>query len=436
VEVDRRNLLIGAAAAASLAGCGDDAPSRPQPQSGRLLSDDAWDDVRAQFALSDDTIHMSAMLIASHPATVREAIERHRRGLDADPVTYLERNNTPMQREARSAAGRYLGVDAGNIALTDSTTMGVGLVYNGLSLRPGDEVLSTTEDYYVTSEALRQLSVRTGAVVRETPLYEDARTLSSDEAAARIVGAITPRTRVVALTWVHSSTGFKIPAARIGEILAEENRRRGEDDQILFCLDGVHGFGIEDFSLSDLGCDYFMSGCHKWLFGPRGTGIIAAGRRGYAPLTPSIPSFIEDGVFEAWMWGGDPGPTTGARMTPGGFKAFEHKWAIPEAFQFQNAIGRARVAERTHELARQLKEGLAGMSHVTLHTPLEEARSAGIVSFDVNGFDPRGAMRRLRERNIIASVAPYATPHVRLTPSIRNSPAEIEAVLREVRALG
>jgi selenocysteine lyase/cysteine desulfurase len=433
MALDRREFIAMAGAATILASCDreEGPPLDPNdPSAGE------WQEVREQFALSADTIHMSAMLIASHPTPVREAIERHRAGLDRDPVRYLEENNGPRINAARAAAGDYLGAGTGDIAITDSTTMGVGLVYNGMRLQPGDEIVSTQEDYFVTIEALRQLSERTGARVVQVPLYDQPDRLSADQAVARIVGGITPRTRVVALTWVHSSTGYKIPARAIAEAIAQANRERPEERQILFALDGVHGFGVEDFTIGQLGCDFFMAGCHKWLFGPRGTGIIAAGRRGFAPLIPSIPSFIEQAAFNAWITGDDdPGPTNGARMTPGGFKPFEHQWALADAFEWQQGLGKARVAARTHALARRLKEGLAGIPGVTLLTPMSDDLSAGIVAFDVDGLSPEGAVRRLRDRSIIASVAPYATPHVRLTPSIRNSPAEVDTAIEAVSAI-
>ena len=205
---------------------------------------------------------------------------------------------------------------------------------------------------------------------------------------------------------------------------------------MLLCVDGAHGFGIEDVVLSDLGCDFFMAGCHKWLFGPRGTGIIAGTKRGWDAVLPTIPSFIDSEMWQAWYSGEEPaGPTTGSRMTPGGYKAFEHLWALPHAFAFHQEIGKARVAERTHGLGRQLKEGLAAMPQVTVHTPRSDNLSAGIVSFDVEGLSPAAVVRRLRERRIVASVAPYAVPHVRLTPCVYNGPAEIETVLRDVRTL-
>jgi selenocysteine lyase/cysteine desulfurase len=179
-----------------------------------------------------------------------------------------------------------------------------------------------------------------------------------------------------------------------------------------------------------------MAGCHKWLFGPRGTGIVAGTKRGWETVLPTIPSFIDGGTWDAWFTGTEPaGSTTASRMTPGGYKAFEHQWALTQAFSFHQSIGKARVAARTHKLARQLKEGLASMPHVVLHTPHPDNLSAGIVSFDVQGLSPSAAVMRLRERRIIASIAPYAVPRVRLTPCLANKPEEIDAVLQEVRGL-
>src|SRR5918999_1134321 len=142
---------------------------------------DDWDRVRELFALSGDYIHMIAMLVVSHPKPVRDAIDRHRRELDANPITYLERNYRRRYDEARTAAGRYLGLDASAVALTDSTTMGVGLIYNGLRLLSYQEILTTEQDYYVTHEALRQTSERTGASLRKTPLYDRLEGITEDQ---------------------------------------------------------------------------------------------------------------------------------------------------------------------------------------------------------------------------------------------------------------
>ena len=122
-------------------------------------------------------------------------------------------------------------------------------------------------------------------------------------------------------------------------------------------------------------------------------------------------------------------------MTPGGFHSFEHRWALDEAFKFHQALGKSRVTQRIYELNQQLKQGLATMPHVTLHTPLSQDLSAGIVCFEVAGLSPQQAVKKLRERGIIGSVTPYATQYVRLAPGLLNHPGEIDTVLKEIREL-
>jgi isopenicillin-N epimerase len=432
--IDRRDVLKWSAVATALA------PLTPWPvvaqQLPTLAPRDDWEAVRQQFRLSPDYIHMSAMLLASHPAPVREAIQRHRDGLDADTVAYIIENDEKLQTAGRTAAGDYLGVHHSHIALTDSTTMGVGIVYGGLLLSEGDEILTTEEDYYVTHEATRLAAERAGGKVRRIAIFEDLSSVSAEQLTETIVGAVAPQTRVLALTWVHSSTGLKLPIAAIAARLAEVNAEREEGREVLLCVDGVHGFGVEDIGFTDLGCDFLMAGCHKWLFGPRGTGIVAASRRGLDSIRAVIPSFLSGRAFNAWIEGREPeGPIDAETITPGGFKAFEHLWSLPEAFAFHGEIGKARVAERTHGLAGQLKEGLANAPGVVLRTPRDPGLSAGIVAFDVDGADPHAVVRSLRREGIVASVAPYASQHVRLTPSIRNSPEEVDAAIAAVRSI-
>jgi selenocysteine lyase/cysteine desulfurase len=432
MRIGRRDLLkAGGLALAAGAGAGAALPAQAQQ---RPFEANDWARVQAQFGLKPDRVDMSAMLIAAHPKAVREAIARHRDALDETPVEYLEQNNRRLQNAARERVGRYFGVAATDVALTDSTTMGAGLVYNGLKLRPGQEVLTTDRDYYVTHESLRLASMRSGASVRRMRLPDPAKAGAGGLAQA-VVREIRPNTRVVALTWVHSSTGLKMPIPSISQEIARLNAGRAEADRVILAVDGVHGFGNQDIGLPELGCDLFFAGCHKWIFGPRGTGVVMATKAGWSALAPTIPTFLASDAYSDWISGTPAADCTGARLTPGGFKAFEHVWALSDAFVIHDWVGRKQVADRTAELADQLKAGLAAMPHVTLATPRSRELSAGIVSFDVAGMSPRQTVDRLREWKIIGSVAPYARALVRLTPSIRNTPDEVEFALKAVRAM-
>lgn len=303
---------------------------------------DKWDLVRSEFDLSDEYVHMSALLISSHPRRVRDAIETYRRELNHNPVGYLVQNNQKLQARAREAAAEYLECDAGEVALTDSTTMGLGLLYGGLRLEPAQEVLTTSNDYFATHEALRAASDRTGASMREIELYEHGENVSEEELVHRVINAVAPRTRAVALTWVHSSTGLKMPLAQIAEGLQEINRNRDENDRVLLCVDGVHGFGVESARMKELGADFFAAGCHKWLFGPRGTGVLWGRNDAWAAVRPTIPSFTDDVVWQSWLEDRDPdGPSTAARVTPGGSRLSSTNGRCPR--HSSSIIGSERI---------------------------------------------------------------------------------------------
>jgi isopenicillin-N epimerase len=419
---DRRDFLVRSGSAlAAAAVLGPEALAREQEAEAQALLD--WRAVRSQFRLRRDRVHLGAFLLASHPAPVRRAIERDRRALDADPVGYLHRQWAKREAAVLRAAATYTGTRAADIALTDSTTMGLALLYNGIHVRPGQELLTSTHDFFVTHDALRLKAERADGTVKRIALYERSAAASAGEIVRRVAAAVTPRTRVVALTWVHSSTGVKLPIRRIARALAPLNKGRAESDRILFCVDGVHGFGIENERLPSLGCDFLVAGCHKWLFGPRGTGIVWGRRSAWPHVTHTIPSFTDTG-------------TPGSAMTPGGFHSFEHRWALADAFAFHRRIGKARVASRTHALNRQLKAALAAMRHVTLHTPRSDSLSAGLVCFEVRGLSPEQVVDGLLERGIVATVTPYTLSYARIAASILNTPAEIGRALRAIRALG
>jgi isopenicillin-N epimerase len=406
------------------------APAAEMPQS----SPD-WQAVRDQFPLAPELIHLAGFFLASHPTPVRQAIERHRAGLDADPLGYWLAHEKKQEAAVLQAAAGYLGVEPTEIALTDSTTMGLGLLYGGLTLNRGQEILTTTHDHYSTETSLRLRAERTGATVRRIPLYEDLRRVTRESLVQTLIKEIRPQTRIVAVTWVHSSTGLKLPIAEMARAIQKLNASRAEDNRVMFCVDGVHALGVEDFRLNDVGCDFLIAGTHKWLFGPRGTGLVWGHSRAWPIANAIIPTFDSD-AYDIWMKVIPPRPLPpSVYMTPGGFHSFEHRWALDQAFIFHQALGKSRVTQRIHELNDQLKQGLKAMRQVTLHTPVSRELSAGIVCFEIAGFSPAQVVEELRRRNIVASVTPYATQYARVAPGLLNSPAEIETVLKELHNL-
>jgi selenocysteine lyase/cysteine desulfurase len=378
---------------------------------------------------------MAGFFLTSHPTPVRDAIERHRRGFDANPIGYWLEHEAKQEAVVLNAAADYLAVAPTDIALTDSTTMGLGLLYGGLSLQPGQEILTTVHDHYSSDMSLRLRAERTGAKVRHIALYRDLQVVTRDELVESIMSGLRRETRIVAVTWVHSSTGLKLPIRQIADRLAHVNEQRSADERVLLCVDGVHALGVEDFRLEEVGCDFLAAGTHKWMFGPRGTGLVWGHPKAWPFTNAIIPTFNTD-AYDIWTNDAPPHPVPqSVYMTPGGFHSFEHRWALDQAFAFHQAIGKVRVTERIHALNDRLKDGLATMKHVRLRTPRSRELSAGIVCFDVAGMKPPEVIERLRQQGIMGSVTPYADHLARLAPSLLTLEEDVDRTIEAIHAL-
>jgi isopenicillin-N epimerase len=413
--LERTGLTVAAAALATTPAWveGEDEAGAAAPPS--------WRSVRSQFRLRTDLVQLGTFLLASHPTPVRDAIARHREGLDRNTVEYLHRNQAQLEADMLRAAGLYLGASPTDIALTDSTTMGLGLLYDGLRVRAGQELLTSEHDFFATHAALATKAGRAGAVVRRVGLYEPGAPTTAQAIVDRLMAGVTDRTRVVALTWVHSATGMKLPVRRIADALAAANAGRAPEDRALLCLDGVHGLGVEDVTVTELGCDFLVAGTHKWLHGPRGTGLVWGKPDAWPHASPTIPAF--------------GGGSAGAVNTPGGYHSFEHRWALAQAFRFHQRIGKARVEARIHRFAGRVKEWLTTTPGMRIITPFEPELSAGLVCVDVAGRSPGSVVARLRAQKVIATQTPYNPSYVRFGPGIFNTPAEVERAMAAMTRL-
>lgn len=441
-SLNRRHFLFQSAIAATTAFAtvpkAASAELEPYRDSRRRSSPPSWDEVRKEFNLAPDLVHLSSFFLASHPRQVREAIARYREAIDADPVHAVHagcwgENGPNLTERVKRAAADYIGGRFQDVTLTQSTTMGLALAYWGVPLRSGDEILTTTHEHQAHDDTIRIVAKRAGATIRKIKLYdrlEDLPSITESEIVDRIQRALTPSTRCVGLTWVHSSSGLRLPIRSIAAAI----RQRAPNALII--VDGVHGFGVVDASVADLGIDVFVAGTHKWILGPRGTGIVWAQEAAWSALEPFMQTNDGDEPWKAWLAGRSPTPPARADwFTPGGFKAFEYEWAAADAFEFHRSIGRQRVADRITSLNTRLKDGLAEMRHVKLWTPRNPRLSAGLVGFDIAGLTAEQAQERLWAHKIVATASPYARPVARLAAGIMNNEDDIEKALRAVRKL-
>lgn len=381
---------------------------------------DKWSTFRQLFSVDERYIHLANFLIAPHPRPVSEAIGRYRAELDANPglmMDYHRQTTWRHEHNVRSWAARYLEVEAGQIALTGSTTQGLALVYGGVHLGPGQEILTSTHEHSSSYAALDFRSRSDGTPVRRISLFADPHRASPEEILDNLRREVRPHTRVIGMTWVHSGSGVKLPIGAIGQWIREHNRNRDERERILFCVDGVHGFGVEDVRFAELNCDFLVAGTHKWLFGPRGTGIVCAASQEPRDISPTQATF-------------SPHDSFGTLMSPGGYHAFEHRWALAKAFELHLQLGKADIQQRIHALNGYCKQRLRELRNVELVTPSDPGLSSGFSFFRVADRDQEEVAAHLMENRVVCdSVSRDAGPVVRLAPGLLNDETEIDRVV-------
>ncbi|MEU6994474.1 aminotransferase class V-fold PLP-dependent enzyme [Streptomyces sp. NPDC046465] len=396
-----------------------------------------WAEVRANFNLQPDWADFTSFMLSSHPKPVREAITELADRIDARPewaeLAALEPGEANMIFQAKSAIARYVGAQPDEFALVQSTTAGLGLLYAGLQLHPGDEILLSEHDHYSHHEAARRKAEKCGAVTRFVSLYEDGAAVTEDDLIDRLIGALTARTRVVGLTWVYSGSGVRMPVRKAADAI---RAWYGARPSPLIVVDGVHGCGVLDEPVDGLGVDFFVSGVHKWMHGPRGTGFIWGGTASWRYVEPTIPTFeLDADVYGAWVGRKHLPPTRASFVSPGGFVAYEYLYAVPAAIGFLTSIGKTEICRRVLDLNTRLREGLAALPGVRLITPLPERMSAGIVCFEVNGLDPRDVVAGLATRHIRSATTPYPRSYARLAATIENSGTDVESAIDAVAGL-
>jgi selenocysteine lyase/cysteine desulfurase len=443
MALSRRAFLRGASVAAGAA-------LGPQPVLAQITGKTAtpaslqdWAAVRRLFDLTAGRVHAALFFLASNPRPVRVVMEEMRRRLDANPLDTVEQgalvpSDKNRSERSRAAIARYIGARPDEVAFANSTTHGLAVAYHGLSLRAGDEVLASEHDHFSHLDTIRLVAERTGASMRRVRLFEphDASAATAEGVVKTFIDAISPATRVLGVTWVHSSSGLKVPLAALATALREVNARRDPERRVLMVVDGVHGLGADELKPAESGVDVFVAGLHKWMLAPRGTGIVWARADTWARMRPLVVSYESIDLYDAWM-AGKPAPSLprASWFGLGGFQAYEHIWAVAAAVELHEAIGRARVAQRIRELNTHAREELSKMAHVRVRTPKDPALCGGITAFDVEGMDGEAAVNKLHERSVLAAASPYRPTYARLSFGIANSEEDVETALNAVRAL-
>jgi isopenicillin-N epimerase len=375
-----------------------------------------WEEIRKLYDFEDGFIMMNNGTLGPMPRPVFNTLMRTFRVQVTN--SYDSYNYLPTFREAvRRKLAEFVNASPDEIALTTNTTEGINIVVNGLDMKPGDEVLVTSLEHPGHINPWRLKEKRFGIKITEVPMPLFPKTVP--EIVDAFAKAVTPRTRIISISHTVYITGLIMPLKELSQL--------AHDKGLLLLADSAHGIGMMNLDMKELGIDFFMSSPYKWLGAPTGVGLLYVKKDVLDKVWPTI-------VSSGWDT-----TSTAAKLDPQGQRSDAILFALDEAMNFQNKIGRTRIERRIKVLAGHLKQELAKIPGVELQTPTDPYLSAGLTKFSMKGADAAKLVEYLREkynRVVRTAGSPAAgTYGVRVSTPIYVSTKEVDMVVEGVRTL-
>lgn len=366
--------------------------------------EDFWAEVARAFTVDRSLVNLNNGGVSPAPGYVQEAMKRHLDYSNEAPVYTMWRILEPQREAVRERVAREWGVDAEEIAFTRNASESLQAVQFGIDLEPGDEVLTTSQDYGRMVTTFQQRERREGIVLKQFPIPVPA------EDPAEIVRLfeerITPRTRLILMCHMINLTGQILP---VREVVAMARRH-----DVRVIVDGAHALAHFDFKISDLECDNYSVSLHKWLFAPHGTGLLYVRKERIADIWPlmAAPEGMNDNIRKFEEIGTHPAAPY---------------LAIAEALTFHQGIGGKRKEARLMHLRDSWVDRLLAHDRVRLHTSLKPGLACGIACVEIEGVDPGELTSWLfrQHRIIVTPIKHDEFQGIRVSPSVYTTPEEI-----------
>ncbi|RYG43225.1 MAG: aminotransferase class V-fold PLP-dependent enzyme, partial [Chitinophagaceae bacterium] len=279
------------------------------------------------------------------------------------PSYYMWRILDQGREPLREKLAELAGCDPNEIAINRNATEALNTVIYGLDLAKGDEVIGTKQDYPNMIQAWRQREMREG--IKYTQLNFEFPIEDDDTIVKTFEKAITPRTKLLHITHVINWVGQIMPVQK----LARMARAKG----IEVLVDGAHSFGLMDFKIPDLECDYFGTSLHKFLSAPIGSGMLWIRKEKIEKIWPLLCN-------------DKPRSTDIRKFETLGTRSFPIEQAIGEAINFHNGIGAKRKEERIRYLKNYWASRAREIPGVRIHTSLKSAYSCAICGVSIDGM--------------------------------------------------
>lgn len=394
-----------------------------ESQNGRLAGlspqqistdEDYWSFVKNEYTVSPNLLNLNNGGVCPQPKAVQDAHIRFYQYCNEAPSYYMWRVLDQGREALRGKLAELAGCDAEELAINRNATEGLNTIIFGLTLKAGDEVILTKQDYPNMINAWKQREKRDG--IKLVWLNLELPRENDDYFVEKFVRAFTPKTKVVHITHLINWVGQVQPVRKI----ADEAHKRG----IEVIVDGAHTFAHLDYKIPELGCDYFATSLHKWLCAPFGSGLMYVKKEKiknvWALLSSNEPDGTDIRKFESL-----------------GTRSFASEMAIGTAVDFHNGIGSARKFERLHYLQRYWTDKVREMPGVTVHTPMSPKYSGAIALVSVEGMTPAEVDNALFAKAKIHAVGIVweNISGVRITPHVYTSLKDLDRLVNTMDSI-
>lgn len=364
-----------------------------------------WFEVQHAFTVDRSLINLNNGGVSPAPGLVQEAMKRHLDYSNEAPVYTMWRILEPQREAVRKRLARFFKCDAEEITLTRNASESLQICQLGLDLKPGDEVLTTNQDYPRMITTFQQRERREGIVLKQFSIPIPAE--DPDEIVRLFEENITPKTKAILMCHMINITGQILPVKQVVQMA----RKKG----IPVIVDGAHTFGHFDFTHDNLDCDYYATSLHKWLFAPHGTGLLYVKKDKIAGLWPMMaaPEKMADDIRKFEEIGTHPAA---------------NYLAIAEALTFTQGIGLRRKEARMIYLRDRWANRLLEHDRVRMHTSLKPGFACGLATVQIEGIDSEELTHHLWKeyRIIVTAIKHDEFEGIRVTPNVYSTIEEID----------
>jgi cysteine desulfurase/selenocysteine lyase len=391
-----------------------------------------FENAREQFPVLDGRVYLDAACVSLAPRVAIDAVSEflemagtcHTRSATLHHITMDE-----MRAATRPEVARLLNADKSEIALVESTTHGLNIAAEAIPLESGDRVLIGDTEFMEV--AVPWLQLRSRGVSVDTVPHRDGAIVIED-LAARITG----RTRVVAISSVQWSSGFRCDLAALSALC----RERG----VWLVVDAIQQLGAVPIDVRETPVDFLACGGHKWLNAPFGCGFLYIRRERLAELRRPLTGYLNvetpDGGWGKYFQTPSIGPVRDYEFTPearryeiGGTSNYPGAIGLAASLRLIGDLGQRRIAGHIKQLIDHLIGGLLPLG-MEIITPSEPGCRAGIVTFSAgSAAENTRLMEQLLDRNILVSVR-YSSGvgGIRVSCHFFNNLADVDRLLEVV----